>query len=212
MPVIKYYNEDPLYVSAEDLMPMVLIILDALVDDCLKWSMMIVVDIEYPDLKEWISYDQLSLEDLELLDLSIDPRVSVIVNYIKCFVELMEDYLNLFPFDLEKIHNDEHLLGLAEDLYGLLIYEVEDENDESYYSRLMTFAECVLQILYCLCELVIYGKVDLETTFEEDGSCYKLYDRDWDHYIDAEVHEFSLLAKLMEETLHFQNELFESFP
>lgn len=43
MPVIKYYDEDPLHVSNEDLMPMVLIILDAIVDDCLKWVMMIVV-------------------------------------------------------------------------------------------------------------------------------------------------------------------------
>lgn len=212
MPTIKYFDEDPVTVAAGDVMPIVLMILTTLEEDCVKWSMKVAVDFEYPDLKEWIDHDQLYAEDFELLDECSDKRVRIIVPYIVFFEETMRDYLNLFPFNMEEIFLDERLLHLARDFYGALMYEEEGEDDENYFNRLLTFMECILQILYCMCELVINGSVDIEAVYEYNGSCYKLHDGDWDSYIDAEEHEFSLLAKLMKETLNCQNELYESFP
>ncbi|HEY0177513.1 MAG TPA: hypothetical protein VGC08_14115 [Pedobacter sp.] len=199
MSTIKFHNEDPLKIGLKDLMPVVLSVLNLIEADFLRWSMKIAVKVNYKDLKGLIDFENIEQTEIDMLNMTEDPCIKLMMIHASKFQASAHTYANLFALNLDEIFADERIVDMAGDLYWTLIYDNEEDNEEGYDRDLRMFINSVLQILHSLCELVINGTADLETSAFEDDGCYKLPDADWEKYMDAEAHEPRLLVNLMKD-------------
>ncbi|MCX2478343.1 hypothetical protein OQY15_04530 [Pedobacter sp. MC2016-15] len=180
-----------------------------ILNDFVRWGMQAAVIYDYPDMKGLAAFEELAEEDVILLKRAKNPRSSLLLNYATIIHDLLSSYLNLFAPTLQNAVVSKDICSFANELYFRLIYDNPMYCTDDLDIDLELFAYSVMHAMYCLCELVITGSVDLDSAFDHGSSYDLVMEGTWDAYLNHEDHDFRLLANLMETAVGFYEEVVE---
>jgi len=91
-----------------------------------------------------------------------------------------------------------NLIRTARFLEQDLIVDLFDEDVKRIDEYLETALSTSLHLIYSLCELVIMNKVDLKNNFKDGGSFFRVFEGDWDIYLDHQNKDYRMMAQLMQ--------------
>ena len=79
-----------------------------------------------------------------------------------------------------------------------LIVDLFNKDVKRIDEYLETALSTSLHLIYSLCELVIMNKVDLKNNFKDGGSFFRVFEGDWDIYLDHQNKDYRMMAQLMQ--------------
>ena len=182
-------------------------VLKLILNDFISWGMKAAVQHDYPDLKDLARFERVEEEDVILLKKALNPVSRLFLKYANSCNNRLMDYLNLFAPSLEHIEMDDGSISYANEVYFRLIYDNPMYVPKDLYIDLELFAYSVMHTMYCLCELVIMGSVNLDTAFDHGSSYDQVMDGLWEKYLEHDDHEYKLVANLMDDSIRFYEEL-----
>ena len=198
---------NPLKSTGKDQIAVALTVLKLILADFVRWGMKAAVLSDYPDLNGFADFEQLGREDVLLLTRAENPRSKFLLKYANIFKTWLIDYLNLFGPVFNDVVIDDQTAGLSNDIYLRLIYENPLYRAQDLDIDLELFAYSVMHVMYSLCELVIYGAVDLDAAFDQGSSYDLVMEGTWEAYLHHYDYDYRLVANLMDVSVACYNEL-----
>lgn len=197
----------PLKSTGKEQIVVAVTVLKLVLNDFMRWGMKAAVLYDYPDLIGISEFEQIEEEDVMLLERAGNPRTELLLIYTNVFRSWLVDFFNLFGPVFQNTMIDQDTFTVARDIYLNLIYENPSYRAEDLDIDLELFAYSVMHIMYCLCEFVIIGKLDLDGAFDQGSSYDQVMDGTWEVYVDHHDPDYRLVANLMEIAVKFYNEL-----
>jgi hypothetical protein len=184
-------------------------VLKLILNDFISWGMKAAVQHDYPDLIDLAGFERVEEEDIILLKRAVHPVSKLFLKYANICNNRLMDYLNLFAPSLEHIEMEGGAMSYANEVYFRLIYDNPMYAPKDLYIDLELFAYSVMHTMYCLCELVIRGSVNLDTAFGHGASYDQVMDGTWEEYLEHDENEYKLVANLMDDSVFFYNEIID---
>ena len=172
--------------------------------EIIKWGLKPALVHDYPDLNGLVHCGGLPDEDVWLLENATNIRSRLFNKYSNAINVHLNSYLNLFG-----LMEDDNRSSFEEatDIFFAFIVNEGMEPVDDLDIDIDIFVFSLLQLIYWLCEMVIVGKLNIESAQDLDYCFNAVFEGHWDGYINHENHGYSMLAKIMEKTVAFYYEL-----
>lgn len=161
--------------NQKDLMPLTIKILNLVVTGYVCNTYKYLIQVQCPDIKEYVNTDELDVSSLQLLLSVTEQPVKAACDSVTAIYNTAVSLSNIYGFTELGYAEDPALKNLALRFCEQIIIDdfpshaqLSELSLSDYQTMLACFSSSTIELIGCLCTLVAHGRVDLESIWEPD--------------------------------------------